>query len=175
MKCLKHSCDMFGFLFHVEQVFGLGTESLLLPIDLQSFIMHMWQNVKLSVRPKSILLMRTKNHWMRSAQKTHYSLDNKIIIIRAKILTSFLRESVRDNMWLVTSLLWRSSSPHRCLSCSRCSVSIKTSLRKSVGKLSLRVCFGVCPLQNLAETQPAAVPENITFIFFFFSFFNLVK
>ena len=116
-----------------------------------------------------------ENHWMRSAQKTHYSLDNKIIIIRAKILTSFLRESVRDNMWLVTSLLWRSSSPHRCLSCSRCSVSIKTSLRKSVGKLSLRVCFGVCPLQNLAETQPAAVPENITFIFFFFSFFNVLK
>lgn len=31
MKRLKRSCDVFGFLLHVEQVFGLGTESLLIP------------------------------------------------------------------------------------------------------------------------------------------------
>lgn len=53
MKRLKHSCDMFGFLLHVEQVFGLGTESLRIPIDLNLFIMCACDTMSNSVSDQS--------------------------------------------------------------------------------------------------------------------------
>ena len=150
-QCVKMSrsskwklSEMFGLLFHVQLYNELWFRDWI-PADT-------WQNI--SAKTNSFMRMTTtdwisKHKRLKTLQENHNSSQNNDLIP--------LQASQRQYVTCYVS------------SCSRCSVSIKTSLRKRAELFLVCACLSVCPFQNLAELQPAAVEENITFTLFSFN------